>query len=107
MPVFYAYSPAVLARPADWPERMRVTGYWFLDPPPGWQPPADLVSFLEAGLPVVSIGFGSLASRDTEATLSLVLKALESSGQRGVLLSGWAGVGKGRALPDCAFGAET
>ena len=38
MPVFYSYSPAVLPRPVDWPARMHVTGYWFLDPPPGWQP---------------------------------------------------------------------
>ena len=26
MPVFYAYSPAVLPRPADWPDRVHVTG---------------------------------------------------------------------------------
>ncbi len=33
MPILYAYSPAVLPRPADWPERIHVTGYWFADPP--------------------------------------------------------------------------
>ncbi len=107
MPVFYAYSPAVLPRPADWPERMQVTGYWFLDPEPGWQPPAELLHFLQAGPPPVSIGFGSMASRDAEATLDLVLKALELSGQRGVLLSGWAGIGEGRTLPEHVFSAES
>jgi UDP:flavonoid glycosyltransferase YjiC (YdhE family) len=107
MPVYYAYSPTVLPRPADWPARMQVTGYWFLDPPPGWQPPADLLRFLEAGPPPVSIGFGSMASGDADATLRLVLQALEMSGQRGVLLSGWAGLGKGHALPDYAFAAES
>ncbi len=107
MPVFYAYSPAVLPPPADWPERMQVTGYWFLDSPPEWQPPADLLHFLQAGPPPVSIGFGSMASRDAEATLHLVLKALELSGQRGVLLSGWAGIGKGRALPSHVFSVES
>ena len=96
MPNYYAYSPTELPPPADWPDRMHVTGYWFLDPPPGWQPPADLLHFLQAGPAPVSIGFGSMASRDAEATLNLVLTALELSGQRGVLLSGWAGIGKGR-----------
>lgn len=107
MPVYYAFSPSVLPRPGDWPARMHVTGYWFLDPPPRWQPPADLLSFLRAGPPPVSIGFGSMASRDAEATLSLVLKALDLSGQRGVLLSGWAGLGQGRTLPDSVYCAES
>ena len=107
MPVFYAYSPAVLPRPADWPERMRVTGYWFLDPQPEWQPPAELLRFLQAGSPPVSIGFGSMASRDAQATLDLVLQALALSGQRGVLLSGWMDLGKGHTLPESVFSAES
>lgn len=106
MPVYYAYSPAVLPRPADWPERIHVSGYWFLDPPPGWRPPPGLLEFLQAGPPPVSIGFGSMASRDPRATLTMVLRALELSGQRGVLLSGWAGLGSGRDLPAHVFSAE-
>lgn len=107
MPVYYAYSPAVLPRPGDWPPRMHVTGYWFLDPPPGWQPPAGLTHFLQDGPPPVSIGFGSMASRDPRATLELALQALTRSGQRGVLLSGWAGIGKDHALPRHAFAADS
>ncbi len=107
MPVYYTYSPAVLPRPADWPEQVQVTGYLFLDPPAGWQPPADLLHFLQAEPPPVSIGFGSMTSRDAQATLDLVLRALKLSGQRGVLLSGWAGLGKGRTLPEFVFCAES
>jgi sterol 3beta-glucosyltransferase len=107
MPVYYAYSSVILPRPVDWPERMQVTGYWSLDPPVGWQPPADLLDFLQVGPPPISIGFGSMASGDAEATLDLVLRALAMSGQRGVLLSGWAGLGKGRMLPDSVFRAES
>ena len=66
MPIYYAYSPTVLSPPVEWPDRMQVTGYWFLDPPPGWQPPADLLHFLQAGPAPVTIGFGSMASRDAE-----------------------------------------
>ena len=106
MPVYYAYSPAVLPRPGDWPARVHVTGYWFLDPPPGWQPPADLTRFLQDGPPPVSIGFGSMASRDPQATLELALQALTVSGQRGVLLSGWAGLGKDHTLPRHVFAVD-
>ena len=107
MPVYYAYSPAVLPRPGDWPARVHVTGYWFLDPPPGWQPPAGLTRFLQDGPPPVSIGFGSMASRDPQATLELALQALTVSGQRGVLLSGWAGLGKDHTLPRHVFAVDS
>jgi sterol 3beta-glucosyltransferase len=107
MPVYYAYSPAVLPRPADWPQRMHVTGYWFLDPPAGWQPPPGLIGFLQDGPPPVAIGFGSMASRDPQATQQLALQALALSGQRGVLLTGWAGIGTDRDLPPHVFTADS
>ncbi|MFJ5679634.1 hypothetical protein [Streptomyces sp. NPDC093097] len=27
-PVFHGFSPLVVPRPADWPSRVDVTGYW-------------------------------------------------------------------------------
>ena len=106
-PLYYAYSPTVIPRPSDWPERIHVTGFWFSDPPPGWTPPQDLVDFLESGPPPVYVGFGSMPSGSAEDTLKLILKALELSHQRGVLLSGWAGIGEDRKLPEYAFGVES
>ncbi len=106
-PLFYAYSPTVIPRPTDWPERIHVTGFWFSEPPPGWVPPADLVAFLESGPPPVYVGFGSMPSGSAEDTLKLILKALELSHQRGVLLAGWAGIGEDRKLPEYAFGVES
>src|SRR3990170_2456054 len=50
-PILFGYSPQVLRRPADWPGHAYVTGYWSLDPPPGWSPPESLVRFLENGPP--------------------------------------------------------
>ena len=70
-------------------------------------PPPDLVGFLESGPPPVSVGFGSMPSGSAEDTLKLILKALELSHQRGILLSGWAGIGKDRKLPEYAFGVES
>jgi sterol 3beta-glucosyltransferase len=106
-PLFYAYSPSVLPRPADWPDRIHVTGFWFSDPPPGWMPPPDLVAFLENGPPPIYVGFGSMPSGSAENTLKLILKALELSHQRGILLSGWAGIGEERKLPEYAFGVQS
>ena len=106
-PLFYAYSPTVIPRPADWPDRIHVTGFWFSDPPPGWTPPRDLVAFLESGPPPVYVGFGSMPCGSAEDTLKLILKALELSHQRSVLLSGWAGIGEDRKLPEYALGVES
>lgn len=91
-PVLYGYSRHVLPRPADWDNRYHITGYWFLDEPDDWSPPADLLAFLEAGEPPVYIGFGSMGSRDPAETGRLALDALARSGQRGVLQAGWGGL---------------
>jgi sterol 3beta-glucosyltransferase len=106
-PLFYAYSATVVPRPLDWPDRIHVTGFWFSDPPPGWTPPSDLVAFLKSGPPPVYVGFGSMPSGSAEETLKLILKALELSHQRGILLSGWAGIGEDRKLPEYAFGIQS
>jgi sterol 3beta-glucosyltransferase len=40
----------------------------------------------------VYVGFGSIAGSDPEEKARLVLAALEQSGQRGILASGWGGL---------------
>lgn len=92
----YAYSPLVEPRPDDWPAHHHVTGYWFLPPPPGWQPPEQLLAFLEAGPPPVYVGFGSMLDRDSQTTTALVIEALARTGQRAVLAGGWGAL-DGRA----------
>jgi sterol 3beta-glucosyltransferase len=98
VPVLYGYSQHVLPRPADWAENELVTGYWFLDEPDAWTPPADLVDFLNAGAPPVYIGFGSMGSRNPEAAGKIALEALARTGQRGILATGWGGL-KSADLP--------
>jgi sterol 3beta-glucosyltransferase len=101
-PILYCYSPAVLPPPADWDERMHVTGYWFLDPVDEWAPPADLLDFLQAGIPPIYIGFGSMSSRNPEAMTHVILQALARTRQRAILLSGWGGLRSGD-LPDSVY----
>lgn len=88
----YGYSPHVYRRPTDWSDRQQLTGFWFLESPAGWQPPPKLVEFLAAGPPPVSIGFGSMTPQSPEELARIVVDALRRSKQRGILLSGWAGM---------------
>lgn len=91
-PVLYGISPSVIPPPADWHGHTHLTGYWFLDTDTDWQPPADLLNFLNDGPPPVCIGFGSMGSQNPEQTTALILAAFAQSGQRAVLLSGWGGL---------------
>jgi sterol 3beta-glucosyltransferase len=89
VPFLYAYSPCVVPKPPDWPKRLHVTGFWFLDTPE-WEPPRRLVDFLQAGPPPVCIGFSSMADLEASQTMQLVQEALRLSSQRGILVSGWS-----------------
>jgi sterol 3beta-glucosyltransferase len=102
IPVLYSYSSHVVPRPADWPEWVHATGYWFLDDQTNWQPPADLVRFLDAGSPPVYIGYGSMAGTNPQAKAKMVVDALVQSKQRGVIATGWGGL-QTADLPDNVF----
>ncbi len=101
-PILYAFPPQVVSRPPDWDPGVHLTGYWLLPPPRGWQPPAALVDFLEAGPPPVYVGFGSMVDQDPRGLTRMVVEALRAVGRRGVLLGGWARLGHG-ALPSDVF----
>lgn len=91
-PICHGFSPAVLPRPVDWPAQVQVTGYWWPARPPGWQPPGQLVDFLQAGAPPVFIGFGSMALAQHERLSGIVAAAIKRAGMRAVVQSGWAGL---------------
>ncbi len=103
--VVHGYSQHVVPHPADWPANLHTTGYWFLDEHEQWQPPDELLRFLDAGDPPVCIGFGSMTGRDPQALTHLVMEAVRLSGRRAVLLSGWTGMGD-TDLPSTIFRLE-
>ncbi len=104
-PTLYGFSPSVIPQPVDW-QNTQVTGYWFLDQADDWTPPAALTKFLDSGTPPVYIGFGSMGSRNPAETVDLVLAALERTGQRGILVSGWGGMSQAH-LPDTLYMADS
>ncbi len=101
-PILYGFSSSIIPAPSDWDDNIHVTGYWFLDPAADWVPSRDLTDFLEAGSPPIYVGFGSMSNRKPEETANLVLKALEQTRQRGIMLSGWGGLDK-TDLPESVF----
>jgi sterol 3beta-glucosyltransferase len=88
----YAYSPAVVPVPADWDDSSVVTGYWLLDTPAQWQPPPELITFLERGPAPIYVGFGSMAFHDAARQTSIILQALRLAGQRAIVATGWGGL---------------
>ncbi|KIJ21504.1 glycosyltransferase family 1 protein [Paxillus involutus ATCC 200175] len=98
IPFLYNFSPAVVPPPLDWPEWIRVTGYWFLnDADVGakkWTPPPDLLPFIDsahqAGKKVVYIGFGSIVVPDPKTMTRCVVEAVVQSGVYAILSKGWS-----------------
>jgi sterol 3beta-glucosyltransferase len=108
LPTIISCSNYVLPRPKDWPEYVYNTGYWFLEDEADWEPPADLLDFLQQGAPPIYVGFGSIGDPSLAAqTTELVIKALKSSGQRGVLATGWVGMAKVERIPEGIFILES
>ncbi|KAH7915122.1 glycosyltransferase family 1 protein [Hygrophoropsis aurantiaca] len=98
IPFLYNFSPSVVPPPLDWPEWIRVTGYWFLDDAEvgakKWTPPPDLIPFIDnahqAGKKVVYIGFGSIVVSDPKAMTRCVIEAVLQSGVYAILSKGWS-----------------
>ena len=102
-PVLYGFSRRVVPLPVVTDRPRFATGYWVLPPPEDWVPPPELEAFLARKGTVVTIGFGSMASRDAEALTQLVLGAARSAGVRAVLVSGWGGLKASNAGDDVFF----
>ena len=108
LPTIVSCSNYVFPRPADWPEHVYNTGYWFLDEEEDWRPSNELIEFLDKGAPPVYIGFGSIGDAAAAAqTTRLVIEALKRSGQRGILATGWNGLSTIGNLPEEIFILES
>lgn len=98
VPRLNCFSDHVVPQPNDWPTNYHTSGYLFFEDD-NWQPPQDLLDFLAAGPPPVYVGFGSMAGNDPEGAAHTIIAALQKSGQRGLLLTGWGGI-KAIDVPD-------
>lgn len=88
-----AVSPALFPRPKDWPQHHHVCGQLSLaEEPRGWQMPAPLQAFLDAGAPPVYMTFGSmLVGEEHLATLlQILIEAARSAGCRAIIQADWS-----------------
>ena len=93
-PFLYNFSPHVVPPPLDWPDWVRVTGYWFLDESDSYDPPAELLAFMEKarvdGKKLVYVGFGSIVIDDPAALTRTVVDSVLKADVRCVLSKGWS-----------------
>ena len=91
-----ATDPELARPPRDCAPRPEQTGY--LHPDEGAPLPGELEAFLAAGPAPVYVGFGSMGCPAPATTTRTIGEALTSLGVRGIIGSGWAGLGDD--LPD-------
>ncbi|RMZ72997.1 Sterol 3-beta-glucosyltransferase [Pyrenophora seminiperda CCB06] len=93
-PFLYNFSPHVVPPPLDWPDWVRVTGYWFLDESDTYEPPTELTSFIQKaridGKKLVYVGFGSIVIDDPAALTKTVVDSVLKADVRCVLSKGWS-----------------
>jgi len=102
-PLLLAYSPRLVPPEPDWGAYVQPTGFWFLDSPDAYQPPAGLEKFLAASPQPVCMGFGSMLHPLSQQLQGALLDGLRQVGQRAVILTGWDGWQAAEPGPDRLF----
>lgn len=95
VPFLYNVSPAILPPSVDFPDWIKVTGYWFLDEGSGdYKPPEELVQFMKKASrdkkKIVYIGFGSIVVKDAKSLTKAVVSAVRRADVRCILNKGWS-----------------
>ncbi|KAJ7517313.1 hypothetical protein O6H91_21G018300 [Diphasiastrum complanatum] len=93
LPTGYIWSPYLVPKPKDWGPLIDVVGFCFLNLAADYNPPEDLVKWLQRGSKPIYVGFGSLPVEDPERMTTIIVKALEQTHQRGLIFKGWGGMG--------------
>ncbi|KAI1760684.1 glycosyltransferase family 1 protein [Hypoxylon sp. FL1150] len=99
VPFTYLWSPALVPKPDDWGEEIDVSGFVFLDLASSFEPPKDLVKFLDSGDMPIYIGFGSIVVDDPDKFTEMIFEAVKQAGVRALVSKGWGGLGHGN-VPD-------
>lgn len=111
VPFLYNVSPAVLSPSVDFPDWVKVTGYWFLNEVSNYTPPEELVQFLDKARKenkkVVYIGFGSIVVKSAKTLTQAIVDAVEDAGVYCVMNRGWSdrldAKGEDVALPESVY----
>ncbi|KAI0006887.1 hypothetical protein F4779DRAFT_594506 [Xylariaceae sp. FL0662B] len=105
VPFSYLWSPGLVPKPDDWGPEVDVSGFVFLDLASSYQPPQDLVDFLDAGEMPVYIGFGSIVVDDADRFTEMIFEAVRLAGVRALVSKGWGGLGQDN-VPETVYMLE-
>jgi sterol 3beta-glucosyltransferase len=84
----YAFSPAVVSKPAEWSPREHVIGYLFRETR-DWRPPPELDRFLSSGSAPVCVTLSSAMPERPEAVVEPLVEGILQAGRRALVLAGW------------------
>ena len=95
VPFIYNVSPAILPPSVDFPEWVKISGYWFLDEGAlNYKPPAELMEFIERARQerktLVYVGFGSIVVSDANALTQTIVDAILELEVLCILNKGWS-----------------
>lgn len=95
IPFLYNISPSIFPPAVDFPDWIKVTGYWFLNEgSEDYEPPKALVEFIETARAnnekIVYIGFGSIVVKDVKKLTKAVVEAVVELGVKCILNKGWS-----------------
>ncbi|KAI1144423.1 glycosyltransferase family 1 protein [Hypoxylon sp. FL0543] len=94
VPFTYLWSPGLVPKPEDWGDEIDVSGFVFLDLASSFEPPEDLVKFLDNGEMPIYIGFGSIVVDDADRFTEMIFEAVRLAGVRALVSKGWGGLGQ-------------
>ncbi|QPG77239.1 hypothetical protein FOA43_004646 [Brettanomyces nanus] len=95
VPFLYNISAVVFPPSVDFPDWVKVTGYWFLNEGGSdYEPPRELVNFIDSarkdGKKLVYIGFGSIVVDKPRELSRAVISAVVDADVRCILNKGWS-----------------
>ncbi|RDW84681.1 UDP-glycosyltransferase phosphorylase [Coleophoma cylindrospora] len=94
VPFTYLWSQELIPKPKDWGPHINIAGFSFLPLASSYQPPDDLMAFLNAGPPPVYIGFGSIVVDHPAELTRTIFGAIKRTGIRAIVSKGWGGLGE-------------
>ncbi|KAM3425247.1 hypothetical protein BST61_g7199 [Cercospora zeina] len=104
VPYTYMWSPSLVSKPSDWGPEIDISGFVFLEMAKNFKPAQDLEDFLNAGLPPIYIGFGSIVVDDPNKFTEMIFEATKIAGVRALVNKGWGGLGvSNHNTPDNIF----
>lgn len=95
IPILYQFSSHVIPRPSDWnSSNLYITGNYFLDEDKVYNPPPELIEFINKGEKPIYLGFGSMTIRNPQQTAEILLEVIKTTKQRVILSPTWSEVEK-------------